>query len=61
MDIQYIKIPLRTDADASQLLEVAYELVQQAIQLVESYGYEAEGDDGSGDAPEELAPCVSAK
>ena len=45
METQVITIPVRSDIDPSQLLDIAIELAEDLVQTVESYGCEAEVDE----------------
>ncbi len=45
MQTQVITIPVKTDIDPSQLLDIALELAEDLIGAVESYGSEAEVDE----------------
>ncbi len=45
MQTQVITIPVKTDIDPSQLLDIALELAEELISAVESYGAEAEVDE----------------
>ena len=61
MEVRYITIPVKTEADDSLLLEIAYSMVMDMIVQLEGYGFVVEADDGSGDAPEELQTSAGAK
>ena len=59
MDIQYITLPIKTDADAALLLDMSYELIEEVVRkLRDEYGEDAEGADGSGDEGEAMQPAV---
>ena len=45
METQIITIPVTTDLDPSQLLDIALELAEQLSDTVESYGAEATVDE----------------
>ena len=46
METQIITIPVTTDMDATQLLDIVNTQISQLISdEIESYGYEAEDDD----------------
>ncbi len=42
METQVITIPVRTNMDPSQLLDLANELAERLVDEIESYGEEAE-------------------
>ena len=45
METQVITIPVKTDIDPSQLLDIAIELAEDLVGTIESYGAEAEVDE----------------
>ena len=45
METQVITIPVRSDIDPSQLLDIAIEMAESLISEIESYGCEAEVDE----------------
>ena len=45
METQVITIPIQTDMDPSQLLDLAIELATRLMDEIESYGEEAEFDE----------------
>ena len=46
MEIQVITIPVKTEMDPSHLFDLTLELAERLKNYIESYGYEAEIDEG---------------